>query len=460
MLVALVFVLARNIVKLVVERRRGLPFARFRAKLVALLLGMTLRADDPRADGRQRADSDEHRSLVQRADGRDPRRRRSRSPATTTRSGRCWSATTPRAWRARLADVDLTNPDVAPDSRSAGARRDHCQRVQLVEVYRVAPAVGALPGVEPVVDVAAPALPPGYNARRPIAWRRRRSAARPTRRRSRRCCSGGRSAARGGGHPRPGRPADRRRRRHRLPDRRAWPTASRRMTQAFESYNQLRVLQAAADRRLPVVLPDGHAAHSVRRDLDGLVPGEADHRVPCRCWRRRRAKSARASSISGSSPRATTSSARSIEAFNAMAGELRPRAVEGGTVDRSSSSASTSRSRDAAATSRRFSNASRPASCRSTPRASITTINSAAARLLGLDRHVVGQPAAAVFERARPPAAAGDGRWRPARAKSPSRRRRRSRCRATSRSSTSRPWRRRSSATAARTRASCSCWTT
>src|SRR5215213_10295082 len=42
MLVALVFVLARNIIKLVVERRRALPFARFRAKLVALLLVMTL----------------------------------------------------------------------------------------------------------------------------------------------------------------------------------------------------------------------------------------------------------------------------------------------------------------------------------------------------------------------------------------------------------------------------------
>src|SRR5438270_7000847 len=39
MLVALVFVLARNIIKLVVERRRALPFAKFRAKLVALLLG-------------------------------------------------------------------------------------------------------------------------------------------------------------------------------------------------------------------------------------------------------------------------------------------------------------------------------------------------------------------------------------------------------------------------------------
>src|SRR5215467_15201137 len=42
MLAALVFVLARNIVKLIVERRGGLPFARFRAKLVALLLGLTL----------------------------------------------------------------------------------------------------------------------------------------------------------------------------------------------------------------------------------------------------------------------------------------------------------------------------------------------------------------------------------------------------------------------------------
>jgi two-component system nitrogen regulation sensor histidine kinase NtrY len=42
MLVALVFVLARNIVKLLVERRRALPFARFRAKLVAALLAMTI----------------------------------------------------------------------------------------------------------------------------------------------------------------------------------------------------------------------------------------------------------------------------------------------------------------------------------------------------------------------------------------------------------------------------------
>src|SRR5712691_4180053 len=42
MLTILVFVLARNIIKLVVERRRALPFARFRAKLVAVLLSLTI----------------------------------------------------------------------------------------------------------------------------------------------------------------------------------------------------------------------------------------------------------------------------------------------------------------------------------------------------------------------------------------------------------------------------------
>src|SRR5512137_2051786 len=42
MLVGLVFVLARSVIKMVVERKRGLPFARFRAKLVLLLLGMTV----------------------------------------------------------------------------------------------------------------------------------------------------------------------------------------------------------------------------------------------------------------------------------------------------------------------------------------------------------------------------------------------------------------------------------
>jgi two-component system, NtrC family, nitrogen regulation sensor histidine kinase NtrY len=42
MLLALLFVLARNIIKLVVEQRRAIPFARFRTRLVMALLGMTL----------------------------------------------------------------------------------------------------------------------------------------------------------------------------------------------------------------------------------------------------------------------------------------------------------------------------------------------------------------------------------------------------------------------------------
>ncbi|CAN5796450.1 ATP-binding protein [soil metagenome] len=42
MLIALAFVLARNIIKLAVERRHGLPFSRFRAKLVLALLGLTI----------------------------------------------------------------------------------------------------------------------------------------------------------------------------------------------------------------------------------------------------------------------------------------------------------------------------------------------------------------------------------------------------------------------------------
>ena len=42
MLVALAFVLARNVIKSMIEGRRGLPFGRFRAKLVLALLGMTV----------------------------------------------------------------------------------------------------------------------------------------------------------------------------------------------------------------------------------------------------------------------------------------------------------------------------------------------------------------------------------------------------------------------------------
>ena len=67
MLVALAFVLARNIVKLVVERRRGLPFSRFRAKLVLALLGLTIVPSVLVLLVGERADSQQHARWFSRA---------------------------------------------------------------------------------------------------------------------------------------------------------------------------------------------------------------------------------------------------------------------------------------------------------------------------------------------------------------------------------------------------------
>jgi two-component system, NtrC family, nitrogen regulation sensor histidine kinase NtrY len=161
MLAALVFVLARNIIKIVVERRRALPFARFRSNLVALLLGMTLAPtglvlivgselirgnidrwfNAPMADilssanqiaadyyGEQQLVASDHASRFARA----------------------------------LAGINLANADVAP-IRDVLAPDVTSQRVQMAEVYRVVPSTGSLPTLEPVVDVAAPTLPAARN---------------------------------------------------------------------------------------------------------------------------------------------------------------------------------------------------------------------------------------------------------------------------------------------------------
>ena len=70
-LVALAFVLTRNILKLLVERRRALPFARFRAKLVAVLLGMAVVPALLVLIVGSELIRTSVRSLVQPADGRD-----------------------------------------------------------------------------------------------------------------------------------------------------------------------------------------------------------------------------------------------------------------------------------------------------------------------------------------------------------------------------------------------------
>ena len=159
-LVVFVWLLGRNIVKLVVERRRGLPFARFRSKLVALLLGMTLvpavlvlivgsELIRTSVDRWFNAPMDEILASANQIAGDYYHERQMLVSDHAARIAR------------ELGPVDLTNTDVRP-IRDLVAPNVTLQRVQMVEVYRVGQSAGSLPGPESVVDVAAPTLPPGY----------------------------------------------------------------------------------------------------------------------------------------------------------------------------------------------------------------------------------------------------------------------------------------------------------
>src|SRR5204862_2651013 len=167
MLVALVFVLARNIIKLVVERRRALPFARFRAKLVVLLLAMTFvpavlvlivgsELIGASVDRWFNAPMAEILSSANKIASDYYHERQLLVSEHAARMARSLSA------------VDLTKSDVRP-LRDLLAPDVTLQRVQIVEVYRVvvpgtAGALsGSLPGLEPVLDVAAPSMRPGYS---------------------------------------------------------------------------------------------------------------------------------------------------------------------------------------------------------------------------------------------------------------------------------------------------------
>ena len=160
MLVALVFVLARNIIKLIVERRRALPFARFRAKLVAVLLGMTLIPSilvllvgseliRNSTDRWFNAPMDEVLSSANRIAG-DYYAERQR--LALEQAGRM--AHVLRTLDLARADPATVQRLVAPDVTEG--------RIKLIEVFRVAATDGG-PGVTPVLDVASPSLPPGHS---------------------------------------------------------------------------------------------------------------------------------------------------------------------------------------------------------------------------------------------------------------------------------------------------------
>src|SRR5437016_2416998 len=149
MLVALVFVLARNIVKLVVERRKALPFARFRAKLVVLLLAMTFvpavlvlivgsELIGASVDRWFNAPMDEILSSANKIAGDYYAERQLLVSDHANRIARA------------LSSVDLGNRDVRP-IRDLLAPNVTLQRVQMIEVYRVVPPQaqrGSLPTLE------------------------------------------------------------------------------------------------------------------------------------------------------------------------------------------------------------------------------------------------------------------------------------------------------------------------
>ena len=157
MVVALVFVLARNIVKLIVERRRGLPFSRFRSKLVLALLGLTiipsvlvmivggelirsttqLWFSQPIDDVLKSANEIAHDYYHERE-------------TIVTASAARIARVLPMAAALRAGDVEAVRAAIAPEVNQ--------RRVGLVEVYRLEPGSGPAP----LVALESPSLPRGH----------------------------------------------------------------------------------------------------------------------------------------------------------------------------------------------------------------------------------------------------------------------------------------------------------
>src|SRR3954471_21856544 len=160
MLLALGFVLARNVIKLVVERRRGLPFSRFRLKLVAALLGLTIvpsvlvllagseliRQTTARWFSQPVADvltSAKEIAGTFYADRQDAVAAQASQVASTVSIDALQSG-----------DVDALNATVSRPVTDG--------RVGLVEIYRLQAGGDGKIGVTPVVALQSPSLPPGH----------------------------------------------------------------------------------------------------------------------------------------------------------------------------------------------------------------------------------------------------------------------------------------------------------
>jgi two-component system nitrogen regulation sensor histidine kinase NtrY len=394
MLAALVFVLARNIIKLIVERRRALPFTRFRAKLVALLLGMTLvpallvlvvGSELIRESVNQwfNAPMDEILSSANKIAGDYYQERQALVGDHASRLARALSA------------IDLAAADVRP-IRDLVAPDVMLQRVKMVQVWRVDPAGDGLPRVESVVDVVATGMPAGYG--RASAERLAAQAL------------SGRADTRS--IETLGTSGDLLHAAAVIKSKAGTPTGvvvatdyltgdlaerSRSMTQAFEKYNQLRVLKRPLTGvylsfflmvTLLILVGSTWMGLYLTKRITGPVQmlaaaareigaGRLDQRVE---------------------PQSNDEFGSLVDAFNTMAGELaaRRRKVDRSTIE-------LERKHQEVEGRRRYIETILERITTGVVSVdaggAITTINSAAARLLGLNRSSVGQPVQAAFAR-------------------------------------------------------------
>jgi two-component system nitrogen regulation sensor histidine kinase NtrY len=156
MVLALVFVLARNVVKLLVERRRGLPFSRFRAKLVLAMLGLTIIPSvlvlivggELIRSSTERWFSQPIDDVLRSANEIAVDYYRDREAVVANHAERIAGVVPASAVEA--GDIDAVRTALAPEVTQG--------RVGLVEVYRI--QEGAPP--TPLVAVESPSLPRGH----------------------------------------------------------------------------------------------------------------------------------------------------------------------------------------------------------------------------------------------------------------------------------------------------------
>jgi two-component system, NtrC family, nitrogen regulation sensor histidine kinase NtrY len=160
LLAALVFVLARNLIKLWVEQRQSAPFARFRAKLVAALLAMTIvpavlvliSGSDIIRNSAKSWFSEPADNLLSAAQGIATRYYQDRQEATAVRADRLARSLPSAAVAA--GNVSALNPTI---QNEVGM-----MRAGVIELYRAGPVVGGQPDAAFVLGSESSTLPPDH----------------------------------------------------------------------------------------------------------------------------------------------------------------------------------------------------------------------------------------------------------------------------------------------------------